>query len=174
MYEENMKLRFSKSDITSLAQRYEFTYGEETLIGLRHDAQKAGYITQGQLELAAHWKSPRITGYIKRNEENYVKEITAWSFSANEERSRIEVLTLLDGVSWPMASVILHLFHQSPYPVLDFRALWSVGLKVPNQYTFSFWWPYVEFCRGAARRNSIDMRTLDRALWQYSKENQKT
>lgn len=30
------------------------------------------------------------------------------------------------------------------------------------------------FCRQVADRNRIDMRKLDRALWQYSKENQPT
>jgi hypothetical protein len=81
-------------------------------------------------------------------------------------------LTLLDGVSWSTASVILHLFHRDPYPIHDFRALWSVSLAVPAQYSFGVWWPYVEFCRNLAASASADMRTLDKALWQYSKENQ--
>ena len=75
-------------------------------------------------------------------------------------------------MSWPTASVILHLFHRDPYPILDYRALWSVSLEVPGQYTFSFWWSYVEFCRSLAASAELDMRTLDRALWQFSKENQ--
>ena len=83
------------------------------------------------------------------------------------------LLTCLTGVSWPTASVILHFFHPDPYPIMDFRALWSVSLKVPAQYTFEFWWEYVKFCRGIASRSRVDMRTLDRALWQYSKERQK-
>jgi hypothetical protein len=73
-----------------------------------------------------------------------------------------------------MASVILHFFHENPYPILDYRAIWSVGAQVPKQYSFDTWWPYVEFCRKLARQNGVDMRTLDQALWQYSKENQKT
>ncbi|MBI4851367.1 MAG: hypothetical protein HY819_06015 [Acidobacteria bacterium] len=43
-----------------------------------------------------------------------------------------------------------------------------------TQYSFSFWWDYVLFCREIAERNSISMRVLDRALWQYSKDNQAT
>jgi hypothetical protein len=69
--------------------------------------------------------------------------------------------------------VILHFFHRDPYPIIDFRALWSVSLPVPVQYGFDFWWPYVQFCRDLSDRTGLDMRTLDRALWQYSKENQK-
>ena len=56
--------------------------------------------------------------------------------------------------------------------LLDFRAIWSVSLDVPGQYSFDCWQLYVEFCRGVARAADVDMRTLDRALWQYSKENQ--
>jgi len=168
-----MKLLFPESEIQAWAKKYNYPQDETSLISLRPAIQNAGFLTKKQLRLTARWKAPRSAGHIERNDEEYVKEITSWSFSANEQRSRIEVLTLLDGVLWPSASVILHLFHKEPYPILDFRALWSVGLNVPKQYSFSFWWEYVEFCRTVAKRNSVDMRTLDRALWQYSKENQK-
>ncbi len=123
--------------------------------------------------MIAKWKAPRSAGHVKKNTYKYVKEITSFAFKARDERSRIETLTILDGVSWPTASVILHLFHKEKYPILDFRALWSASISVPPQYRFSFWWPYVEFCRGIAKRNNVDMRILDRAMWQYSKENQR-
>ena len=99
-------------------------------------------------------------------------EITSFALAAQCERSRIESLTLLDGVGWPMASVILHVFHADPYPILDYRALWSVSLPVPAPYSFAFWQRYVAFCRDIATTAGVDMRALDRALWQYSKENQ--
>lgn len=89
------------------------------------------------------------------------------------ERLRIEALTLLDGIGWPSASVILHFFHKQKYPILDYRALWSVSLEVPYRYIFEFWWAYVIYCRDLAKNAKVTMRTLDRALWQYSKENQK-
>jgi hypothetical protein len=79
---------------------------------------------------------------------------------------------LLDGVSWPTASVILHFCHPEPYPVLDYRALWAVGVDAPSAYTFELWWGYVQICREIARETGMDMRELDRALWQYAKENQ--
>ncbi|MEX0779804.1 MAG: hypothetical protein WD491_10830 [Balneolales bacterium] len=142
------------------------------MIDLRKDVQQAGFLTKEQLKLLALWKSPRSAGHIEKNREAYIKEITMFSLSATDERSIIETLTLLDGVGWPTASVILHLFHKDPYPILDFRALWSVEAKLPSSYAFSFWWDYVRICRAMALRNGVDMRTLDRALWQYSKENQ--
>lgn len=64
---------------------------------------------------------------------------------------------------------------QFSYPILDFRALWSLGqTNTPSSYTFDFWWAYVEHARGLADEAGLRMRTLDRALWQYSKERQRT
>ena len=83
------------------------------------------------------------------------------------------MLTLLDGVRWPTASVVLHFFHKDRYPIVDFRAPWSMSMDVPNQYSFDFWWKYAGYCRVMADRAHLDMRQLDQALWQYSKENQK-
>jgi hypothetical protein len=108
---------------------------------------------------------------MESNQESYVKEVTSIAL-AGSERVRIETLTILDGVSWPTASVILHFFHRSRYPILDFRALWAVKLKPPSQYGFDYWWSYVKYCRTLASANRVDMRTVDRALWQYSKERQ--
>lgn len=83
------------------------------------------------------------------------------------------MLTLLSGVQWPTASVILHFCAAEPYPILDFRALWSLSEDVPpSGYTFPFWWSYCEATRCLAAKARVSMRVLDRALWQYSKENQ--
>jgi len=84
------------------------------------------------------------------------------------ERARIESLTVLDGVGWPTASVILHFFHKDLYPILDYRAQWSVSMDMPIQYKFGFWWTCVEYCREIASKADVNMRTLDKALWQYS------
>jgi len=82
-------------------------------------------------------------------------------------------MNFLDGVRWPTASVILHYFHREPYPIVDFRTLWSLSIDVPCDYSFVFWWDYVTYCRSLAQRLGLDVRQLDQALWQYSKENQK-
>lgn len=94
------------------------------------------------------------------------------ALTSTVERTRVEALTLLDGVQWPTASVILHFYHKDPYPIIDFRTLWSISMEVPSHYSFEFWWQYVEYCRLLAKRAHLEMRALDQALWQYSKENQ--
>ena len=75
-------------------------------------------------------------------------------------------------MSWPTASVILHFGIPERYPILDVRALWSLGVDTPPTYTFDFWLAYAQHCRTFAEAAAVSMRTLDRALWQYSAENQ--
>lgn len=168
-----MKLRFPESSIRQWSNSYQYPREEAALLSQRESIQKAGCIDKAQLQLVSRWKAPRSAGHAGKNTNGFVKEVSAFALGTHDERARIETLTILDGVSWPTASVILHLFHSDPYPILDFRALWSASLEVPSRYNFSFWWPYVEFCRAVAARRSVDMRTLDRAMWQYSKKNQK-
>jgi len=168
-----MKLRFKESDILKFADMYNYPREETELLGLKDTVRAKGYLSKAQLRMVAKWKAPRAARHVENNLDAYVEEITTFAFKAKNERSRIESLTVLDGVSWPTASVILHFFHRDQYPILDFRALWSASVKVPTQYSFSFWWPYVEFCRDIANRSNVDMRTLDRAMWKYSEQNQR-
>jgi hypothetical protein len=59
------------------------------------------------------------------------------------------------------------------YPILDFRALWSLSKEVePHEYDFPLWDEYVQTCRSLATQAGVSVRTFDKALWQYSKEKQ--
>ena len=166
-----MKLLIPNNEIKSWANRYDYPISETNLINQKPQIEKQGYLTKNILEQLCKWKSPRSAGNMKRNSEEYINEITQISFQTKNERTTIEVLTLLDGVDWPTASAILHLFDKNKYPLLDFRALWSISIE-NYKYNFKFWWDYVLFTRKISEKNNIDMRTLDRALWQYSKNNQ--
>lgn len=174
-----MELRFDLNKIQSLADKYCTDSPDEAHLERRF-LERANSIAQQRepaLDLAllkdvARWKSPRSAHHVDRNCDEYVREVTAVALSTSSERLRIESLTLLDGVSWATASVILHFFHRDRYPILDFRALWSVQAEEPNEYTFDFWWKYVLYCRGLADQAQVDMRTLDRALWKHSKRHQ--
>lgn len=165
-------LRFDWQEIPYWASRYR--YPEEDLIVAEVAPRiwEQEYCTAVDLTALCNWKSPRIRSRCASNDSAYVQAVTHTAFFTTNERLRIEVLTLLSGVGWPMASVILHWGHHDLYPILDFRALWSLGIDVPPTYTFNFWWQYTQFCRDLAQQADISMRTLDRALWQYSKENQ--
>ena len=65
----------------------------------------------------------------RANAEGFVNAVTATALATPDERLRIEVLTLLDGVDWPTASVVLHFCHADPYPILDYRAIWSLASR---------------------------------------------
>lgn len=164
--------RFSKDELTTLAKRYSYPREESFLLSHRARIQSAGCFDKALLIQLASWKSPRSAHHVEGNDDAFVIEVSGVALASTNERTRIEVLTLLDGVSWPTASVILHLFHFDPYPVLDFRALWSMGMDPPRVYTFDFWWHYVTSCRAVYREWNCEPRVLDRALWQYSKEHQ--
>jgi hypothetical protein len=58
------------------------------------------------------------------------------------------------------------------YTILDFRALFSLGVE-RSFNSVGFYLAYLAACRRIAAEAGVDLRTLDRALWQYSKENQK-
>ena len=88
------------------------------------------------------------------------------------EESKIGALVLLKGVQFPTASVILHFCVDRTYPILDFRALWSLGIEKPATYTVEDWVSYTKVCREMANKNAMTVRELDMALWQYSKEHQ--
>jgi len=168
----SFRLRFDPTEIEYWAGRYTYRgeYKVESEVGPRVRAQ--GYLTKADFLTLCHWKSPRTAKLCSTNPEDYIKTVTQTALRTAHERLRIEVLTLLRGVSWPTASVILHFGALAPYPILDYRALWSLGVETPGRYDFRFWWRYTVYCRELAARFSVSMRMLDRALWQFSKENQ--
>lgn len=166
-----MKLRFDPQEIVKWEQQYskDLSPGEKELMELRRLPLAKEGLSLLHLKKLVRWKSPRSVHWIQDDQEAYIREMTRFALSADNERSRIEALTLLDGVGWPTASVILHFYHAERYPILDFRALWSVGADLEHKYDFGFWAEYVDFCREEAKTAGVDMRTLDRALWQFSK-----
>lgn len=136
---------------------------------VRNFVRSHSSLDKEQFMRLAKWKSPRLTGHAKRNSEDEVREITRIAFSAHTERCRVTSLIGLAGVGWPMASVILHVCHNDAYPILDVRALGTLGFAKIPPYTFEFWNKYVRFCRNAAGEYCASMRDLDRALFGWSK-----
>jgi hypothetical protein len=66
--------------------------------------------------------------------------------------------------------VLLHLAYPERYPILDWRALHALGVRGRSSYNQRFWEAYVgEYVR-LTQLAGVDGRTLDQALWQWSKE----
>lgn len=163
------RLRPPARDVRKWAARYDVRV-DDGLAELGQRARKRGYLTGKDLRTLARWKTPRTAAQVARNAEAFVRDVTRVAFATECERPRVEVLLLLRGVAWPTASVILHFVYPDLYPILDYRALWSVGVSPAPPYGFAFWQRYLAFTRATARRLRVSMRDLDRALWQYSKE----
>jgi hypothetical protein len=166
------RLRFSLSEVMYWAARYAYADDAEVeAIGDR--ARERGWYTRDEFLTVARWKSPRSRRLCEENHESDVKAATQLALSTPDERQRIETLTQLRGVGFPTASVLLHLAHRDPYPIIDFRALWSLGVESPPAaYSLAFWWAYTQACRSLAKEAGVRMRTFDRAMWQFSKARQ--
>jgi hypothetical protein len=169
-------LKFPLAKVQEYASRYAYTGAveEETLMNRKSMIMKRGYLIKSELTEICMWKTHRSKSRVAGNSDEFVKEVSSVAFSTKNDQLRIEVLTLLQGLSWPSASVILHFYHKERFPIIDFRALYSVGCENvnPAQYDFDFWQQYTEETRRLAVAAGVNMRVLDRALWQYSNEYQ--
>lgn len=167
------KLRFAESQLSRWATKYDYTGSDDVPWSIGRKARRRGYLLSCELRDIARWKSPRSSGHCSTNTDTFVREVTQTSFSTTDARLKVEVLRLLDGVGWPTASAILHYRDRERWPIIDFRAFWSLGVEMPpGKYDFAVWEAYTECTRTIANRQNIDMRSVDRALWSYSKANQ--
>lgn len=166
-------LRFNKKAISKWAKRHPSEESLRVVSVLPPQIKARGFYSKEDLQEYCYWKSPRTQSRVAKNPPEFVEAVTGIALSTSNERLRIEILTLLDGVKWPTASVLLHFGHNSPYPILDVRALWSLGIDSRKvKYNFDLWWAYTIFCRKLAEEVDVSMRELDLALWQFSKERQ--
>ena len=173
-----MKIRLKKDEIVRYSNQYvgsnnDIVDRDDALANQLRAAVNRGHLTRADLVAVATWKwrGGRTRQLALGNTEDEVREISAVSFLARTERLKIGALLALQGVQWPMASVILHFAFPDRYPILDIRAMNTVGGS--TIYTFDKWMQYVELCRDATQRFGVTMRNLDRALWQYDKEHGK-
>jgi len=166
------RLRFPVTEVMFWAARYSYADDAE-VEAMGRAAAARGWYTRDEFLTVTRWKTQRSRSRCEGNDEASVEATTRLALSAPEERIRIEAFTRLHGVAYPTASVLLHFARPDLYPIIDYRALWSLGWdSPPASYTFEFWWEYTLACRSLAKTAGVTVRTLDRALWQYSKERQ--
>ena len=152
---------------------YEATYSDDDtpIERIVTEVTERGYLTKSDLIEVSRWKSKeRNVGRVKKNSDNFVEEITRAALCLDTpEPERVSGLCRLHGVAWATASAILHWFHKDPYPIWDRPASEAIEFE-KSQYKNDFerWDAYMSFCRNVAAQKGVDMRTLDRALWQYS------
>ena len=170
----NFKLKFPQSSIERWAARYGDDYDDREELRVGVAARSAGHLSRDDFLALPAWKTPRSKSRCLLNSEEYVREVTRCALRSEEPRFKIEVLRVLDGVDWATASVILHFCDKLKWPIIDFRAFWSLGQAAPSQCDFAVWEAYANYTRRIATEAGVTMRTLDRAIWAYSKANQPT
>ncbi|EKD94262.1 MAG: hypothetical protein ACD_26C00145G0005 [uncultured bacterium] len=137
---------------------------------LRDWFKKNRYLNKKKFIKLGRWKSERQIKNYKRNSNLIIEEITKLSFKTENEEIRIKILMVLHGVSYPVASVILHFAFPDKYPILDFRVVESLGWKQPEYYSFNFWQKYCKRLRNISKKLKLPLRIIDKALWEYSKQ----
>ena len=164
------ELQFDPGAIPALAARFPVTDdGPAAAAGAAAHAQ--GFYTRAQFLVVCAWKTPRSRPRVAANGEAEVQAATRAALTATDERERMEALLALGGVGVPTASVLLYFAEPDRYPILDVRALESLGQPVNRStYPVTYWLEYLAACRALALRHGVDLRTLDKALWQHSRE----
>lgn len=169
-------MEITKKKIKEYAERYNQRYkgsdDEKIEKEMKEWLKKNRYMGREGFVKIGLWKSKRPKNWYEKNDDLTVKEITTFSFATKCEKAKIKSLLVLNGVSYPLASVILHFAFPNRYPIMDFRVIWSLGWEQPKYYTFDFWEKYFIEMRRISGKLQEDIRTIDKALWEYSKENQ--
>ena len=176
-----MKLRFDESQIRYYADKYlveelrrynnSVERYDNPIERIVNDVKGRGYLIKSDLIALSNWTGdPRNKLRIEKNSSISIEEITRIALSPDTaEPGRINSLQLY-GVGPTIASAILHWFHKDCYPIWSKPARYSVHLdKSRDEPKPEEWQAYVSFCRCLAKKNKVNMRTLDRALWKYGK-----
>jgi hypothetical protein len=169
-------MQLTKPNIEAYAARYDQKRSRNDKViedKMKRKLENQRFLTKSEFVKIGIWKSSRQKKQYPKNDKLADEEITAFSFSARTELARIGPLLALDGVSFLVASAILHFAFPDRYPILDFRVIWSLGWEQPTTYTFRFLQRYCSRIRRLALRLDLPLRTVEKAFWQYSRDHQK-
>ena len=162
-------LQLDPAEIPALAAR--FGEGDSPdVIAAGAAARARGHYERAEFLLLCRWKTPRSGPHVAKNSAAAILAATAAAFRAPGAAAQARALIALNGVGMPTASVLLHFAFPERFPILDVRALEALGVAGRSSYTPAFFAAYCEECLALAARHGVSLRTLDKALWQYSKE----
>jgi hypothetical protein len=170
---ERCEPRMPLADVREWTGRYAYDVDDDEVIdAIAPAVHERGHFLRDEFLRTYAWKTRRTLGRAEKYSEAEIADVTGVAFRQTDEKLRICLLRALDGVDWPVASTLLHVGVSVDYPILDFRALWSLGSTMPTYVNFEFWWAYVQCCRKLAAAAGVSVRELDQALWAFSEANQ--
>ena len=178
-----MKLRIElcgKSKIECWANKYNVA-NDTCIENLIPEVKKRDqlHLTKCELIEVSKWvlqntkggRQQRTLDWVKKNSPDNVEGFTRNAFLFTNDTDSIRCLEQnLKGVGWAIASVILHWFHECPYPTWTPHAKWAVEID-EDSFSFTRWQDYVNYCRTKADKYEVPMRTLDRAFRECGKAN---
>ena len=161
-------MQFDPSEIEEYADRYAF---EEDSEALEAGGQiREGHYSRENLEAIFEWKTGgRGRSRLANNSDDEIVDALHLAATAYSDRAAVAVLVGLRGVQAPVASAILTAIDPERFTIIDFRALEALGVSNAN-VTIDFYLEYLAACRALAHQHHVKLRTIDRALWQWSKE----
>jgi hypothetical protein len=136
-------------------------------------------LSRGEFLDICYWKSPRGVRRCEKNSARAVEETTQKVFATRSEKTRIDLLTSLEGVSIPTASAILTLTDPRNYGVIDIRvwqvlhALGSVTSNPRGQnFTCEQWLQFLRILRQHSRQLKVPTRLIELTIFKYHRDHQ--
>jgi len=168
-----------KKDILKWSKKYDKDQGwrvqKEIELGTKFRKNKV--LTCEDLAQIVEWKfkgisedkMKRVLEAIAQNDEATVARISSQVFNIllKEDAYRINSLTMLNGVSPVIASIILAFFDPKQYGIFDvqvWRAL--LGNQPPNLFTPQNYLKLIVALRKTANKYNLDARTIEKAFYQ--------
>ena len=185
---DSLRLQIPKSSLKKFADRFSFADGDP-LSELGRPYRTQGYLTRDQADRIVQWKvGQRDAGrFCKENEDKDVRSSTnlailaASHFTDNPERAA-NCLINLKRVHYPVASAILTALNPDEFGIIDKR-VWSALYKLTGMKKFdrgkrTLFKPdefhlYICILRRWRDIEGVSPRLIDKALWQFDKENPK-
>jgi hypothetical protein len=165
-----------KKDFLKWSARYDKDQGwlaqVERELGARFRRTKV--MTGADLAQVVEWKfkddeakRKRVLELVARNDEASVLRVSSQAFNltVDDDTCRMNCLTMLEGVSPVLASVVLAFFDPKRYGVFDVYA-WraSLGNEVPNLFSTVNYLSLLAVLRKTAAKHNLDVRTVEKAL----------
>lgn len=152
------------------------TYDTIDLMGYLSHIRFDNTLSKDELIAVCYWKSPRAIRLVRENDPDVVLSVSKAAFAYNDDAERMRQLSVLRGVSIPMASSILTLIWPEKYGVVDVR-VWQllfafgtvstkpsgIGLVVADWITF------LDTLRTLASKTSRSVRSVEKTLFEYHK-----
>jgi len=174
-----------KADFLIWSRKYDKAFGwqaqRERELGAKFRKNKS--LTCKDLAAIVEWKfygdeekKARSLELVARNDEATVSRLTsqALSIPGCEDGYRMNCLTLLEGVSPILASIILTFFDPKTYCILDahtWKAL--LGNVPPNMQTTQNYLVLLAVIRKSAAKQKLDVRVIDKAYFKKALDESK-